>query len=510
MSDMVFADKKKDIVTKGTWKVLVVDDDPGIHAITKTVLRDLVYDSRNLECISANGRFEAEKVYEENQDIALVLLDVVMEENDSGLRFVRYIREEQKNSMVRIILRTGHAGLVPSKQIIVDYDINDYEEKTDLTAQKLYTTVIASLRNYRDLKELETRSARLERHRNGLDLISRSSESLFGARGFRDFAAGAYRQLLGLIPGNEQNISAFVACQDGDGFKCLLGQGGFSDCAGSNPKDLIGEEAMESLRALKREGRNLLIRDMTVFLYEDARKYRLLLYVAGAVGLEIQDYQILDIYASNVGVAFENIRLSSEIVGTQEDLIARLGEVVETRSHDTAQHVRRVGALCGLLAEHAGMDEIAVHGLKMASVLHDIGKIGIPDDILLKPDVLTDAEFDVIRRHTTVGYNLLANSTRPLLRTAAEICLQHHEKMDGSGYPNGLSGDDISLNARIVSICDVFDSLVHDRQHRKTWTYRAAAEFLVQEKGRSFDPRLIDIFMENLDSAIAIIESMPD
>lgn len=510
MSDMVFADKKKDVVTKGTWKVLVVDDDPGIHAITRTVLRDLVYDNRRLECLSATGRFEAEKMYEDHHDISLILLDVVMEENDSGLKFVKYIREEKQNFLVRIILRTGHPGLVPSKQIIVDYDINDYEEKTDLTAQKLYTTVIASLRNFRDLRELEIRGGRLERHRNGLDSISRSSEALFGARNFMDFAAGAYRELLELIPGSEENISAFVACQDDTGLRCIDGLGDFSESAGRDPKELIGEDAMESLRALKREGRNLLVKDSSVFLYEDARKYRLLLYVSGTEGLEIHDYQLLDIYASNVGVAFENMRLSSEIAGTQEDLITRLGEVVETRSHDTAQHVRRVGELCSLLGGTIGLDEASVHELKMASTLHDIGKIGIPDDILLKPDVLTSEEFDVIRKHTTIGYNLLKNSKRPLLKAAATICLQHHEKIDGTGYPAGLAGDDIHINARIVGICDVFDSLVHDRHHRQKKSLEEAAAFLEDRKGRSFDARLVDAFLGRFDEAAAIIESMPD
>lgn len=510
MSDLVFADRKKDTIIKGTWKVLVVDDDPGIHAITRTVLRDLVYDNRRLECISANGRIEAQSLYEANNDIALILLDVVMEENDSGLRFVKFIRENCKNALVRIILRTGHPGLVPSRQIIVDYDINDYEEKTDLTAQKLYTTVIASLRNYRDLEELRTRGARLARHRNGLKAISASSTSLFGARTPEEFVRGAYTELLVLLSGIDKKISSFVAFQDGTGFHCVDGDGDFSNCRGKEPKELLGSEIMESLRVLKREGRNLLIKDSSVFLYEDARKYRLLIHVSGVSGLEVQDYQLLDIYAANVGVAFENMRLSSEIIGTQEDLITRLGEVVETRSHDTAQHVRRVGELCAVLAAGIGMEEDAVHHLKMASALHDIGKIGIPDDILLKPDVLTSEEFDVIRRHTTIGYDLLKNSSKDLLKTGAVICLQHHEKMDGSGYPAGLHGDKIQLNARIVSICDVFDSLVHDRQHRDPWSYEDACSYLREQKGISFDSELVDTFLEKKDKIIGIIESMPD
>ena len=510
MSDLIFADRKKDAVTMGVWKVLVVDDDPGIHAITRTVLRDLVYDNRQLQCLSASGRLEAEQIYAEHPDIALVLLDVVMEENDSGLRFVKFIRETCANPLVRIILRTGHPGLVPSRQIIVDYDINDYEEKTDLTAQKLYTTVIASLRNFRDLERLEAQSRRLIRHRNGLRSISGSAGVLFGSRNPGSFADGAFSELMGLLPDLGNGMSAFVAFQDESNFRIVSGVGEFSGQNGAEPRDVLGEPVMESLRALKREGRNLLIKDNTINLYEDARRYRLLLHVSGVQGLEVLDYQLLEIYASNVGVAFENMRLSNEIVGTQEDLITRLGEVVETRSHDTAQHVRRVGELCAMVAAGLDMDESRVHELRMASALHDIGKIGIPDDILLKPDVLTPDEFRIIERHATIGYDLLKNSSRTLMKTASIICLQHHEKVDGSGYPSGLSGDQIHLNARIVSICDVFDSLVHGRQHRDPWTYQAAGQYLEERKGESFDPEIVDLFLRNIEKAIEIMDSMPD
>lgn len=511
MNDLVFAEKKQDSYTLGTWKALIVDDDPGIHAITRTVLRDLIYENRSLEFLSAYSRAEAEVLLRDSDNIALILLDVVMEEDDSGLKLVKFIREDINNPLTRIILRTGQPGKAPSQQVIIDYDINDYEEKTDLTAQKLYTTVIASLRNYRDLQSLDATRASLVRHRSGLSKIGRASGALFEASSPQDLVIGVYSQLRSLIGGDDGGIlSSFAALQDNSEFRVIVADGRYAGSEGTDPVGLIGETALESLRALKRDDRNLLIQDGAIHLYEDARHFRFLLHVSEVRRLELQDRQLLDIFASNVSVAFENLRLNREIIGTQEELITRLSEVVETRSHDTAQHVRRVGEFCELIAGQLGMDEETVHDLKMASTMHDIGKIGIPDEILLKPDILTEQEFSVVKTHTDIGYAILKDSSRPLLQIAALICLQHHERYDGKGYPAGLEGGDIHINARIVSICDVFDAVTHGRLHREPWATGKAIEYLKSERGKSFDSDLVDILIENIDTAVQINSSYPD
>ncbi len=253
-----------------------------------------------------------------------------------------------------------------------------------------------------------------------------------------------------------------------------------------------------------------MIQDNSVYLYEDARSFRFLIYMTDISTRELQDRQLLDIFASNVSIAFENLMLNREITGTQEELINKLSEVVETRSHDTAQHVRRVGLCCGLIAGKLGISAELIHDLKLASTMHDIGKIGIPDEILLKPGSLTDEEFSIVKTHTVVGHSLLKRSSRPLLITASIICLEHHEKFDGSGYPNGISGDNIDLNSRIVSICDVFDSVTHGRLHRDPWDVLKAADYLKSEKGSSFDPLIIDIFLENLSAIVQINHDYSD
>lgn len=511
MNDLVFAENKQNPHPLGTWKALIVDDDPGIHVITRTVLRDLIYENRTLEFFSAYSRAEAEVLLRDTENIALILLDVVMEEEDSGLKLVKFIRENINNPLTRIVLRTGQPGKAPSQQVIIDFDINDYEEKTDLTAQKLYTTVIASLRNFRDLQALDSTRTSLERHRSGLSKISRASGALFEVMSPRELVSAVYYQLRSLIDGVDgASVSSFAALQETGDFGVLIADGTYSGSEGTDPEKLIGKEAIKSLKILNRDGQNLMVKDGVIHLYEDAGPFRFLLQFSGLNNLETQDRQLLDIFASNVSIAFENLRLNQEIIGTQEELISKMSEVVETRSHDTAQHVRRVSEFCELIAVKHGMSEEVVHDLKMASTMHDIGKVGIPDEILLKPDILTEQEFSVVKTHTDIGYAILKDSPRPLLQTAALICLQHHERYDGKGYPAGLLGGDIHINARIVSICDVFDSVTHGRLHREPWATGKAIEYMKSERGKSFDPDLVDILIENIDTAVQINSSYPD
>ena len=146
-----------------SWKILIVDDELEIHKITELVLKNVKFLEKPLEIISAYSGAEARSIVKENPDIALILLDVVMESSTSGLDVVKYIREDLKNSLVRIVFRTGMPGHAPEREVIDEYDINDYKEKTELTAQKLYTTVISGLRNYRDLLNAEQSKRKTER-----------------------------------------------------------------------------------------------------------------------------------------------------------------------------------------------------------------------------------------------------------------------------------------------------------------------------------------------------------
>ena len=153
---LVFADENESAAagSNGIWNILIVDDEPQVHQVTKMVLRDLEYNNKKLDFISAYSASEAREIFERKNDICLALIDVVMEEDVSGLELVEYIRDDLKNKNVRIILRTGQPGFAPEREVIINYDINDYKEKTELSAQKLFTSIISALRNYEYINEI--------------------------------------------------------------------------------------------------------------------------------------------------------------------------------------------------------------------------------------------------------------------------------------------------------------------------------------------------------------------
>ncbi len=193
-----------------------------------------------------------------------------------------------------------------------------------------------------------------------------------------------------------------------------------------------------------------------------------------------------------------------ELNETQIEVILTLSEVAESRCGETGAHIKRVAEYCRLLAQLAGLGEDEVFLLKSAAPLHDLGKVGTPDHILLKPGKLTPEEYAVMQEHAEIGYRILADSTKPILKMAAVIARNHHEKWDGSGYPQRLRGEDIPLPGRIVAIADVLDALGTERIYKKAWSREQIQDFFQQQAGRHFDPRLTGLLLDNFERFEAI------
>jgi response regulator RpfG family c-di-GMP phosphodiesterase len=187
-----------------------------------------------------------------------------------------------------------------------------------------------------------------------------------------------------------------------------------------------------------------------------------------------------------------------------------MGSIGETRSKETGNHVKRVAEYSKVLAHYAGLEDEHVDLIVDASPMHDIGKVAIPDDILHKPAKLTDEEFEIMRTHAELGYRMLCHSQRPLLKTAAMIAFEHHERWDGKGYPRYLKGEEISIEGRITAIADVFDALGSDRVYKKAWSDEDIFGYLKDESGKQFDPNLINIFFEHIDEFLEIRKKFTD
>ena len=196
--------------------------------------------------------------------------------------------------------------------------------------------------------------------------------------------------------------------------------------------------------------------------------------------------------------------LIKENKDTNKEIIVKLGEVIENRSSETGSHVYKVADYSRLISLQMGFSEIEAENLKIASILHDIGKIAIPDKILLKPGKLTNEEFNLIKSHAEVGYEILKDSKKDILQLAAKIALEHHEKYDGTGYPRGIMSSELSLEGRIVALADVFDALSSERVYKKPWPMEDILNYLDSQRGKQFDSLVVDAFFEAYEKIIAI------
>ncbi|MBF0614382.1 MAG: DUF3369 domain-containing protein [Magnetococcales bacterium] len=513
-NDLLFADdaaseklRLTGVRQRSPWKLMIIDDDPDVHALSCLVLRHFRFEERGLNFLHGHSRVDAERLMQEHPDTAVLLMDVVMESDQAGLDAVRHIRNVLKNRFVRIILRTGQPGFAPEQKVILDYDINDYKEKTDLTDIRLTTAVITSLRSYRDLMIIE-------RNRQGLQKIIHATGSLFEPRSITKLATGVLTQLVSILGLDESALyaqaSGLAVNEERGRMLLYAGTGSFSERVGEPLESVVDESTLAFFQRALHEQESQFAEDLFVGYFRTRQGSVNLLHLKGIGKLESWDEELIRLYAANVGLAFDNVLMNREIFATQQDLTFTLGELIEERSNETGNHVKRVAAFARLLGAKAGLNEDELELLWLAAPLHDLGKIGIPESILKKPGELDSAEWELMKHHAQLGARMLQGSNRRILRTAGIIAVQHHERWDGTGYPLGLKEEEIHLYARIVSLVEVFDALAHERVHKRAWSLESTLDFIRNGRGKRFDPRLVDLFMAHLDEFLQIRAELVD
>ncbi len=214
--------------------------------------------------------------------------------------------------------------------------------------------------------------------------------------------------------------------------------------------------------------------------------------------------ELLRALASQAAVAIQNTQLNEELHLSYQDTLQRLAVAVEHRDDATAMHIHRMSHYSALIAQAYGLPEDQVEEIRLASPMHDLGKIGIPDAVLLKPGSLTPDEFEVMKNHPRIGAHILGNSRMGVLKLAETIALTHHEKFDGTGYPQGLKGDAIPLAGRIVAVADVFDALMTKRCYKPAFSLEVATDIIVKGSGTHFDPAVVNAFMSVHDKIKAL------
>ena len=510
--ELLFSDEKDDSehaekTFQRSWKILIVDDEPAIHDVTVLALDGFVFEGRDLHFLHAYKAEEAVIIMQEHDDIALALVDVVMETEHAGLDLVDVIRNNLKNSIVRIVLRTGQPGQAPERSVIKKYDINDYKEKTELTSQKLYSVIYTSLRSYRDMVALEA-------NRKGLERVIKASTEVYKVKKLSEIINGILEQLVAILYLDKDtvyvNFDSVAIEGSGSDAKIMAGTGQYAGLSGENPFNNLDKSAVDILNEAIRKKSITSQDNMYAIYFSPDKSLDDVLIFSSQHELSEDSIHLLELYCNNIGIAYKNLLLHKEIEDTQREILYMLGEAVETRSKETGSHVRRVAEYSELMGRLVGLSERETGLILLASPLHDFGKIGIPDRVLHKAGKLDEEEWAEMQTHAELGEAMLNKSGREIMKMASIIAGQHHEKWNGSGYPNGLAGESIHIYARITAITDVFDALGSKRCYKDAWPAEKVIEHIKRESGKHFDPTLVDLLCENIDSFDEITCRHPD
>ncbi len=487
--DVVEVDDLDPAVALPPWCLLVVDDEPGVHAITQLALRNLEFKGRRLEILNAYSGAEALAILRQRRDIAVILLDVVMETDDAGLRCVRTIREELGNREVRIILRTGQPGQAPEQRVVLDYDINDYKAKTELTSQRLFTAMIAALRTYDHIMTIEA-------SRRGLSMVIDASSSLFMVRSLEQLHSGVLIQLQAMIGVGEDGILCVQrgapqadGRRDPDRIVVLAASGRFRDVVNQPLDARIPQETAAQIQQTFRTRQPIFGERLTT------------LYISTPGGREVvasfdsqrpicpHDRQMIELFAAKVSLGFENLCRFNQLRAANGAATALIAQMTECRTRDAgrrALHVARLAdaiarKLAGSGVQAEALDGVLLDLLSMACVV-DAGR-EVAGECLISAPLPEETLYPA----GDAGWFDLG----------AQIADYRGERWDGNGGRKGLSGEDIPLAARIVAVAERFDLL------SQAESPASAIARIREEAGTVFDPAVVDAFLSVVDGHMA-------
>jgi CheY-like chemotaxis protein len=304
------------------WRVLIVDDEPDIHTVTRLAISNVSFKNRNLEILSAYSAQEGLMIMRREADIALVLLDVVMETDDAGLRMAKQIRDDLKNILTRIVLRTGQPGQAPERDVILNYDINDYKAKTELTSQKLFTTVISSLRTYESL-------VMIERSRRGMERILEASTDLYHVRSLREFASGVLNQISAILDVGADGVLCLQQKEQQGQMQSIVmaATGQYMNFSNNGQIKLSNEINIASERAFK-EKTSRFEHPLDVLYVGTPEGHEFVIIVSPPWPLAEPQLELLKLFCSKIAWAFDNLHSFDQLHQTQQSIVKTIDELL--------------------------------------------------------------------------------------------------------------------------------------------------------------------------------------
>lgn len=535
------------------WKVLVIDDEEEVHSVTGLVLADFEFEGRPLQFLHAYSAAEAMALFDRHDDIAVALVDVVMETDDAGLRFIRHVRESRGNAFVRLILRTGQPGIAPEREVIIQYDINDYKAKAELSSLKLFSAMMTALRSYRDIIALHLAHC-------GMANLLEAATAMFRARSIPRFAEVALDKLLLLLDIERDDGGLYATDAGQPGSTILFASGKFAHLAGQ-----VLLKVEPCIAALMDAADDRIIEDGVVVIYLRSRygdEHRLFARLdRPATAL---DRSLAELFRLKATMALDNLLLQDKNQAAQRyaiRMLARLAEAQRYPGHgeprhgydgasgilrearefvshgttpqgvdlgeflmqlaiqaeapewgeeETVRHIRRIGLYAIRLAELYGMQRDFCEAIGHAAKFHDVGKIVVAPFAAARWYESARDQSPEAREHAIWGSNLLrgweGHGTTLVMQLAAQIARHHHEAWNGSGYPDGLAGENIPIAARIVAIADFFDTCTHPVMEwdRPAFGEDETFEMIRAAASHYFDPALARLFVGNRRDFVAL------
>ncbi len=490
------------------WHVLIVDDDKDVHLSTKLIMSGFQFENKAIKFHSAYSGQQARALLQKSQKFSLILLDVVMESDSAGLDLARFIRQQTHNSYSRIILRTGQPGIAPEHSVIRDFDIDGYKSKTELRRADLETTFYTSLRAYRDI-------CLLQQHRKVLKQVISSITNVSEFSNLQKFAEAVLEQLKLVL--NITNTKMFVNIEAGIGIskmdrhlKIFSRQGSKVEVITRGDIDELSDTYKQLFSKALDCKESFQFNNYYVYYHKSENKHDTVFAFRASEAIDYQGIEMINLYLKNVMLSYENLLLNHSLKETQELSISLMGGAMESRSKETGAHVIRVGLFAKTLAQLNGESSTYCESIRLAAQLHDVGKVGIPDNVLNKPGKLDSAEWEIMKTHSQKGWEILNGNPNSTFQMAANLALDHHERWDGNGYPNGKATDEISLEGRITALADVFDALCSSRCYKDSWSIEDAKAEIIRCSGSQFDPNLVDVFETHFDQFEEILKTHPD
>ncbi|MBN2260544.1 MAG: HD-GYP domain-containing protein [Clostridiales bacterium] len=470
------------------WKILLADDSNEEFKIFEMVFEDFQYCGKKTQFFHAKNADEAKRMLSDNEDLAVVLLDENLHGLQSITDIVAFIRDFLNNYKIRIIVRSKNPVILEKNKKVFEYDINEYTTNTQVTVEHLHNIIMAALKSFDE-------SNQFFMYENGFKLILDHTNDFL----YYETKSELYQNILELVTKIINNKNVKYMIYDESHLKTLFFMDidrNFREINIDDASSIIGESEVKKVFQCEH---NLIIDGNTVqmnFKYDNDCIH---IYVMNFEEFNEIERQLFWILESNLRLILKSFLSRYEMNETQEELLYTLGDVIETRSVETANHTTRVAHLSEILALKLGINEKRSKLLKITSAIHDIGKIGIRDEILNKTGKLSFLEYEEVKKHSEIGYEILRDTEEEILMVAANIARFHHERWDGKGYPIGLKGEEIDMFSRIVSLIDVYDALSHKRIYKEAWNHDAVVAYILENKGKMFDPEIVDVFMENIE-----------